>query len=567
MLILLRIASPPVSRAVKTWQARRLAAEASALIEQQDWTAAARKIDAALRLRPAEPLVWQANARLLSRIGGHGALALEWWKQIAQTRPLSLEDRRDYAAAALSANELELASSQMDIVFAQKAALLPKDFLLAGQLAALRDQKTLALDYANRISGDPRSGPRELLSATLLVFYAANPGSPAYSDACQRLVKLARDPANPLSLEALTLLARQPGTNESTGTHAPAFPVTLPETMTSLISRQEIAERLDSNPRARPYHRMLALEVKARGEPARADQYITQAVERFGHGDDETLAALGDWLYARHQFETMLKLLPFERSARTRELFLERLDALGSLGRYAEMKDMLLAEQSVIDQALQHMFLAVARGKLGETVGSANEWERALGFARSPQALAIIAAYAENNSALEIADQAHLRTIDKQPGLRSPYAARMRLAEAMGRTANAQEIAARIIQLWPDDVSTRIHEIYLRLLLGISEEETKAAQEEAANLVARNLLDGKARETLALAYLKQGKNASALEVLPQPGPGVPPSPVLAAAWAANGWQDKAREEAQKLATTKLLPEESALIAPLLKKSN
>jgi hypothetical protein len=42
--------------------------------------------------------------------------------------------------------------------------------------------------------------------------------------------------------------------------------------------------------------------------------------------------------------------------------------------------------------------------------------------------------------------------------------------------------------------------------------------------------------------------------------------VHAAALAANGWKDKAREEAQKVATTKLLPEERALVAPLLSES-
>jgi hypothetical protein len=93
-LVLLRFTVPPAVHRVKEWQARRLATEAFALIDKRRWPEAAKKIRDAFQLRQTEREVWRANARLLSRTG-RGTPAVEWWEKIAQSQPLSLDDRRD----------------------------------------------------------------------------------------------------------------------------------------------------------------------------------------------------------------------------------------------------------------------------------------------------------------------------------------------------------------------------------------------------------------------------------------------------------------------------------------
>jgi tetratricopeptide (TPR) repeat protein len=230
---------------------------------------------------------------------------------------------------------------------------------------------------------------------------------------------------------------------------------------------------------------------------------------------------------------------------------------------------MLLTEYPVLPQTFQHMYLAVVRARLGETAAIENEWQRALEKADSTQNLLALADYAEKNDSLETAEAAYARAITKQPGLRSAYVARLRLLEAMGQTVQAHNVAAEMSRVWPGDLSTHIHDIYLRLLLGDSEVDARSAEREAEVLVSKNPWDGVACSTLALARLKQGRAASALEALSDPKTNLPPSaiswPVYAAALAANGWKDKARAEAQKLTTVRLLPEERALIAPLIEK--
>ena len=75
------------------------------------------------------------------------------------------------------------------------------------------------------------------------------------------------------------------------------------------MSLTEVANALENHPDARPSHKLLALEVRARQDPALTDQYVADAVERFGNAArlaqsyqggadlaDETLLALATWL-------------------------------------------------------------------------------------------------------------------------------------------------------------------------------------------------------------------------------------------------------------------------------
>jgi hypothetical protein len=566
VLGLLAAAYPPASRLVKRFQAQRLTAQALNLIEHQQWPDAAKKIRNAFQLRPTDVEIWRANARLLSRTH-RGASAIEWWSKIAQSRALSLQDRRDCAAAALSTNDLALASEQINLILAQQDAPTPIDLLLVGQLAVLRGDNTAALDSAKRAAADSRSGLSELLRTNLLILLATAQNSPDFVVASSQLVQMARNPADSVSLEALTVLARQLSAARPSEDADQPLSIPLPKFSTTNISALEIADRLEQHPSSRGYHKMLALEMRARAQPAREDELIARAIQSYGPSDDETVAALGAWLYTRGRFLSMLEIVPLERAALSRDLLLERIDALAALGRLSELKEMLLTEYPVLPQSYQHMYLAVVRSRLAEAAATVNEWERAVDAADTVQSLLALAEYAEKNGRLDVAEAAYAQTIRKQPELRSSYAARLRLLEAMGQTGNAHQLALEMAQVWPDDVGTHFHEIYLRLLQGASASEVKAAEKEAEASISKNPWDGIARSTLALARLKLGRAAAALEVLSDPNTDIPASsiswPVYVAALAANGWKDKAREEALKITAVTILPEERALFAPLL----
>jgi hypothetical protein len=628
-------ASPSIGRAVKAWQSRRLAREAFALMDQRKWIEAVSTARDAYFLRPSEPQSWRALARLASRTGQWTA-ALDWWKKVDEAHRLTLEDRRDFVAAALNVGDTPNAAQQVEVLLAQRTEPEPHDIVLAGQVAARQSDPVLALDYAERVLADKRTRPYDVLSAATLVLSATRRDSEPYASAWKQIEAVARDPKNPASLDALATLAQAEalppispiggsalvslesppaqsptpaieGAAASTGLESAqattppleSTPGSIPETQSRdtltltlaatpapapvgrTMSLTEVADALENHPDARPAHKLLALEVRARQDPALTDQYVADAVERFGNAArlaqtyqgganlaDETLLALATWLNKIGRPAKTLEVLPEARAIQRQDLFFQYVNALAALQRWSEIKDLLLSEHSVVDPMVQHMYLGIAQARLGSAIAATNEWQRALQVANSSEKLMTLATNAEQYSMPAIADAAYSEAIKSSPATnRTAYAGRLRLALAAGKTAQAQTIAAEIAQMWPDDAAARNQDAYLRLLLGASGDAAKAAQRDAQVLVAKEPRNWQARATLGLACLRLGRNEEALAAIREPRvTGVEPPGALAmraAILAANGYKDGARSDARLLAAKPLLPEERALIAPLL----
>jgi tetratricopeptide (TPR) repeat protein len=589
----LYFSAEPISGAIKGWQSRRLARQAVALIEQKQWNEANAKARDAYLLRPSEPESWRAIARMLSRTGQSTA-ALEWWKKVDEQQRLTVEDRRDFAGAALVVGELATAAKQIDALLAQRGGPAPIDILFAGQLAARRSNAVLAADYAERVMADKRAKPYEILSAATLVLSITTRESPPHLRAWKRIEDVARDPGNAASLDALAFLASKQSQaplqassgdiSLSLGGRVPAAPRSLPA-LTGDISLSfgpssatsqtattmgllEIANALEKHPQARPYHHLVALQLRVRHDPALTDQYVADAVERFGKGDDETLGALAAWLNTVGRASKILELLPLDRAVRNQALYLQHIDALAALERWDEVKEVLMSERFPLDPVLEHMYLATARSHLGEETATSNEWQRALEAAvNNSDKLLAIATYAEQNHANDIADSAYAEATKLAPKNRAAYAGRLRVALASDHTTEAQTVAAEIVQRWPDDAAARNEDAYLRLLLGASDGAAEAAEREAQVLVAQEPWNWQARATLGLARLRLGKKQEALKAFRDiHATGSEPPRALAvraAILAVTGYEAGARNDAQKLGAEHLLPEERALIAPLL----
>jgi len=623
------LASPPVGRAIKAWQSRRLAREAFVLIDQQNWSEANAKTRDALLLRWTEPEAWRAAGRLASRIS-QWAAALDWWQKVDEAGRLTVEDRRDYIAAALMAGEVTLAAKQVQVLMGQPAPAAV-DLMWAGQLASRQNDPVLAIDYAERVLADERAKPYEVASAATLILSLTSPNSQRYTAAWKRIEDVARDPKSPASLGALVLLANQQavppipeidgqksvslessvtpsatpaiqgaasaevtagkpavvsdGTNpaptlspNSSSQQTPAkqsgdtvtlnlAPISPSSPGGRTLSLTEVANALENHPAARPYHKLLAFEVRARQDPILTDQFVADAIQRFGNGDDETVAALGGWLNKIGRPAKTLEVLPQMHAIQRQDLFLLYINALAALERWSEVRDLLISEHSVVDPMSQHMYLAVAQAHLGAATGATNEWQRALEVANTPEKALALARYAEQTAVNDVADAAYSIAIKIVPKNRGAYDGRLRLAVLAGHTSQAQSIAAEIAQLWPDDAEARNQDAYLRLLLGASDDAAKGAERDAQLLVAKEPRNWQARATLGLARLRLGRNKEALAAIREPRvTGVePPGPlaVRAAILAANGYEDGARNDARLVNAKPLLPEERTLIAPLL----
>jgi len=644
-------AAQPVGGAIKAWQSRRLAHQAFALIEQGKWSDAGAKARDALLLRWTEPEAWRAAGRLTSRTN-QWAAALDWWKKVDDADRLTVEDRRDYIAAALAADEVALAAKQVQVLVSQHAPAAI-DLMWAGQVASRQSDPVLALDYAERVLADKRAKPYEIASAATLVLSLTSPSSQRYAEAWKRIEDIARAPKNPASLGALVLLANEktvppmpaiggntPLSLESTPAPSPrpategaavspavaggddadramqpipaaqgaasspspvlldSTPQPTPATRSGdtvtlnlaptsqstsagrTMTLKGVADALENHPDARPSHKLLAFEVRARQDPALTDQYVADAVERFGNAArlaqtyqggadlaDETLLALANWLNKIGRPAKTLEVLPEALAIQRQDLFLQYVNALAALQRWSEIKDLFMSEHSVVDPMVQHMYLAVAQAHLGSATSATNEWQRALQVANTTEKLLTLATNAEQNSANDIADAAYSEAIKIAPTNRAAYTGQLRLALAAGKTSQAQAIAAEIARLWPDDAAARNQDTYLRLLLGASDGAAEAAQREAQVLIAKEPRNWQARATLGLACLRLGRKQEALAAIREPRvTGVEPPGALAvraAILAANGYEDGARNDARLLTAKSLLPEERALIASLL----
>ncbi len=584
--------APWLGGAIRAWQSRRLARHAFVLIEKKQWSEAEAKARDAYLLRSNEPEAWRAIARLLSRVG-QGTAALEWWKKLEHEHRLTIEDRRDFAGAALAAGELTAAATQVSALLEQHTGPVPVDTVLAGQLAVRQSDAVLAVDYAERALADKRAKPYDRLSAATLILSVTTPNSQPYIRAWKQIEDLARDPKNAASLEGLVFLAREQaraplpssGGNNSlsldSGSRPQVTPATQPGDTLSLnfgaapqpasggrtMSAIEVADALENHPEARPYHKLLALELRVQHDPALADEYVAQAVKRFGNGDDETLAALAVWLNNLGRPAKMLEVLPPERALQRQDLFLQHLSALAALQRWSEIKDLLTSERFPIEPVLQHMYLATAQTHLGALTAATNEWQRALEAANTAEKLLALASYAEQNDVSDVADTAYNEAIKVAPKNRAGYTGQLRVALAHGHTARAQTVTAEIVHVWPDDTAARNQDAYLRLLLGASDGQAETAEREAQILVAKEPWNWLARATLGLARLRLGRTKDALAAFRDVrATGAEPPGALAvraAILAVNGYEEGARGDARNLGAKLLLPEERALIAPLL----
>jgi Tfp pilus assembly protein PilF len=550
-------AAPKAARRIKGWQSRRLAREAMALMDAQKFNEAASKARDAVQIKNTEPEAWRAIARLLTRTGQNRA-ALEWWSRLERVGRLTTEDRREYATAAFLGENLPVASRQVEALLHEPHAG-PADWLLGAQLAVRQQEGERALDYTQRVLADPRATPNELFSASVLVLSFTTNDSPPHLAGWRELHILARDPKNPMSLTALAFIAQ----------HPELAPLMRADANEPFFAPGELADRLEQHPKTTPFHQLLALQVRAHAEPARTAELVNEAMTRFSRGDDDTLLTLIRWLSSIGQFGKVLDLITPERASQRREFFVQRLDALAGLERWKEIMDAFSDPHFPIDPLQEHIYRAIARAHLGEETGAKNEWQRAMDAADNVDKLTTLAQQAEHNGALDTADAAWARVIADAPRTRVAYEARLRIAEQLGNTKTAHELAADRLRIWPDDSKARQEELYLRLLLGATPEEAAAAEPEARALVAADTRSWDARKTLALALLRQNRPGAALEtfrgLIATANPlETPPSAlaVRARALADSGWKEEAASDARNLAATHLLPEERALIADL-----
>ena len=191
---------------------------------------------------------------------------------------------------------------------------------------------------------------------------------------------------------------------------------------------------------------MLAVDLQMKAQPEQKEALIARAVHEWKNADADSLAVLATWLNGHGEFERTLREIPLEKSLGARALFLQHVDALGALGRWAEIKRLLESERFPLEPFMQKMYLARCNAQLGEETAAQNNWQRALESAAGDlQKLMPLADYAEKNGATEIAAAAYDSAATAAPALRLAQQGRLRLAQAARDTHRLHAILAEML--------------------------------------------------------------------------------------------------------------------------
>ncbi len=575
----------PARHAVKAWQARRHAAKAMRAMAAEDWSGAEHEAVAAYQLDRTEPEATRALARFLSR--ARQGQALEFWEQLAKEQSLTKEDLRDEATLALTVGELDRARSAIKSLLGKEGQeAVPGDQLLAAQLAAQSGAPNESLAALQKVFSARAATTREQLQAAVLELRLSASGSgqdkKTQSDAWQRVEKLSTG-KDATGLDALVLLAQRalavPNESKSGQANEGAPNSSLANNgATATVAATQIAAALDAHPLAKTAQKLLAVDLRIHSSSNEKSALIDGAIQRWKSAENESVLALATWLNGKGEFERELATIPLERSLQMRELFLQHVDALGALGRWEDIRHLLLSERFPLDPMIGQMYLARCYAQLGQQTASDNSWQRALEAANgNSQKLMTLAEYAEKNGASAIAASAYGGAAAATPNLRAAWQGKLRLAQSARDTKAIHTTLAEMLKIWPNDTAVQNDEAYTRLLLAGAKDEGGRMKDESKQLVeleklAQELVRREPgslphRTLCALVYLRENRPYTALNLYNDlnVSAGALTSSALAvhaAALAATGNVAGAAEEAGKLSRSDLLPEERDLISGL-----
>jgi tetratricopeptide (TPR) repeat protein len=558
----------PVLHGIKAWQARRHARAAFALMEKEDWNEARKEASSAFQLWPDEPEAIRAIARFLSRT--RQAQALEFWDRLEQHTRLTRADLTDEATMALLASDDTRATRAIRALLSgANGPVVPLDYLLSAQLSVRQGAAIEGHDALQKVFGDAHASGREKLQAAL-VEIGISAGNDTWRSEAWSWLKRISETADAAGLDALTVLAQTALSSEKVPGNFPCAPL-------------ELSEKLEAHPLARAPQKLLAVDLRIRQRPEAREELITKAVAQWKDGPPDEAATLATWLNGKNEFQHVLDAIPIEKALQSRELFLQYVDALGGLGRWKEIKELLDRDRYPLDPFVQKMYLARCNAQLGEKAAAENNWRRALEAARGdPGKLITLAGYAEKNGVTDVARAAYDEAAAEAPRLRAAHQGRLRLAQATGATKQIHAVLEEMLALWPNDPAVQNDEAYTRLLLMGSQQSQRSEdgsqrsepitknqelitlEQLAAQLVQREPSSLPHRTLLGLARFRLGRFSDAMDAYSgiQVAPGaLTPSAlaVHAAVLAANGRSEDAAAELREVDRKRLLPEEATLV--------
>lgn len=545
-----------LSPVIRTGHSNRLAAEANSLTEASKFSEAARKAQDALDMRMFNPEAWRAVARVHSR-AGNGPLALAWWRKVMEVRPLPPEDRRDYAAAALAAGDMDLAASE--IAALREKSGTPADILLSARLAEARGDSIQSLHFLGRVLTDPAASVRDRLGAARAALHARRRDEPLLRVARTAVEELALFGGKSDSLPAMRLLAEF----MAAGRGEPQITVSAPAPR---VTRPKLVELIKTHPDVDIPELLSAWNLQlaeAKGLEAREVIFSEVAARARTTQDLTALSLTADWLLSHGELGRAFALATAEVSARSAHLANIRLDALSRLGRWRDALELLESNTLPLEDWFKEMRAAQAYDMTGVAVATQQRWTKAIRLCGSDLGkLLQVARFAAGIGATRASVEASQAILKVSPGHRVAHELAIVAADRLGGTPAVLEHLRLVRGYWPDDTDLEVREIYLGLLCG---EDPSPLVDRAATLLRLRPENPDRRAAYALALYRFGRFSEAMTAVTEraflrEAENSTLLIVRAAILRANGFGLEAEKLAGQIPKASLRAEEMALLS-------
>lgn len=439
------------------------------------------RVQAAWRMRPDDPQVMWAMARVLEACGN--PKALDAYQKFTAIAEVSAADREQYLRAALRFKRMDLAEGQAQVL-ARSGEDGFAHLVKAEQLLA--KGKTAAAEGELRTVGAASAAKDSALLRLASILAAKGPAAPdARSEAFAILSGLS-DRKDAMGLEALAIGC-------ATGVLPPA-------------EVQSWENRLAQHPLAND-RTFLLLQTSRWPEDKDGRQTIVQGVmARFAGAPVERKTAALLWLNEHQEFSRSLELMSEAKARTNPDAFVLWLDALVGRGDWTAI-DLALSKKGPLGDSLVDLFRARAASHTGRAGTARQMYQRAIHLALADLAqMPLLLAFLNADGQQELLVSALQEALAGGQDQKVAADVLLQVSKQSRNAVEMREAWSAIARARPEDAAAANAAIYYSLVTGIAPPAT-LAERAGANPSDINLCTIR-----ALALLKEGKSKEAVGI-------------------------------------------------------
>jgi tetratricopeptide (TPR) repeat protein len=471
---------PDIYRGFKAHRATVLALKGEEMLRQNKIDEAIPTIRSAFLLAPDVPEVVRAMAQMLTVFGTPDAMT--YWNWTIKSNFGTDDDRRAAAECAMRNNLYNQASAIIRDLLAHDGKDA-RNLLLAGRWSTQRGTPDQTMHFATlAVNSNPTYRPAVL-------FLAVQEFSNTY---------LHQDGVN-----SLFHLAESDDNDGFVAIHCLALD---PDLTPAEIDR--VIARLKAHPLSAEPERLSALTLSIRRHPEQTEALIDEAVAAHQKATPADLGAFAEWLNTNGEAARVLKMVSREKALSNIDICAAYIEALGTLNRWADLKNFLTGAFVPVPVPLIELYLSRCSTELGDPQGSDLHWHNAVSSAAyNPNQSLYLAMYAEKHGQKDRAAGVY-RTLTQEPLTSHTAYLGLRRVLADSDTRTHRDLLDEMAWHWPKDREIESEDICLNLLLN---EHVKEMKQRAISILADDSNSISHHTNLALACLRLNDPAGALK--------------------------------------------------------